>query len=664
MSSSSSSSSFDVSASAGRLAHPLPVLSISPNFSLSHDSPLANALVVLSSTAEDGEIEVRISIGNKKVKLTEVNPHLHGGIVGNHLGETTLSTSDRDLNLDLFVLSSLAQHETSALANYATEVGVILLSHPVRKCTAMVKIGINGFGRIGRMVLRCALEDGSVTVVAVNDPFIGPDYMAYLFRFDSSHGAFNGEVSFQEDCLVIRARLWGPPGSIPWLPSSWKRGLLEPGNLSYKMRELPEVVLDVRLGKKIYLSHEKNPKKIPWGAHGADYVVEATGVFRSVEKCQGHITGGAKKVVITAPSEDAPMFVCGVNEKDYKSSMNIVSNASCTTNALAPIAKVIHDNFQIVEGLMTTIHSVTATQKTVDSPSGKLWRDGRGAFQNIIPASTGAAKAVAMVIPSLYGKLTGMAFRVPVANVSVVDLSVRIRERETDESKVKGKQRRENSLRGEGKVRFVETPRGNSEHRGSLGRVHSTLLCASEVEEKARVKVAMMLFLNVFSQQDGEGIQEHLNTTSMQPPPPSPLEDKIGRVDWTVISDIIGLGKPATYDDIKAKVKEAAEGDMKGILGYTEEEVVSSDFNGDPRSSIFDSKAGIPLNDSFVKLINCRVLWLFVTTQCTPETCVYLVATLSLRGWPYWASDENIKYDNEYGYSMRVVDLIKHMAKS
>nr|CAD7416818.1 unnamed protein product [Timema poppensis] len=193
----------------------------------------------------------------------------------------------------------------------------------------MVNIGINGFGRIGRMVLRCALEDGSVTVVAVNDPFIGPDYMAYLFKFDSSHGAFNGEVSFQEDCLVI-------------------------------------------CGKKIYLSHEKNPKKIPWGAHGADYVVEATGVFRSVDKCQGHITGGAKKVVITAPSEDAPMFVCGVNEKDYKSSMNIVSNASCTTNALAPIAKVIHDNFQIVEGLMTTIHSVTATQKTVDSPSGKV----------------------------------------------------------------------------------------------------------------------------------------------------------------------------------------------------------------------------------------------------------------------------------------------------
>lgn len=328
----------------------------------------------------------------------------------------------------------------------------------------MSKIGINGFGRIGRLVLRASIEKGA-QVVAVNDPFIGVDYMVYLFKYDSTHGRFKGEVKAEGNCLVVN-------------------------------------------GNKIQVFQERDPKAIPWGKAGAEYVVESTGVFTTIEKASAHLEGGAKKVIISAPSADAPMFVCGVNLEAYQPAMKVVSNASCTTNCLAPLAKVIHDNFDIVEGLMTTVHATTATQKTVDGPSGKLWRDGRGAAQNIIPAATGAAKAVGKVIPALNGKLTGMAFRVPVANVSVVDLTVR-------------------------------------------------------------------------------------------------------------------LGKGASYDDIKAKVKEAANGPLKGILGYTEEEVVSSDFIGDNHSSIFDAAAGISLNNNFVKLIS-------------------------------W-------YDNEYGYSNRVVDLIKYM---
>lgn len=328
----------------------------------------------------------------------------------------------------------------------------------------MSKIGINGFGRIGRLVLRASLERGA-EVVAINDPFIGLDYMIYLFKYDSTHGRFKGEVKAEGDFLVVN-------------------------------------------GKKVHVFSERDPKAIPWGKAGAEYVVESTGVFTTIDKASAHLEGGAKKVIISAPSADAPMFVVGVNLDAYDPSYKVISNASCTTNCLAPLAKVIHDNFEIVEGLMTTVHATTATQKTVDGPSGKLWRDGRGAAQNIIPAATGAAKAVGKVIPSLNGKLTGMAFRVPVANVSVVDLTVR-------------------------------------------------------------------------------------------------------------------LGKDATYDDIKAKVKAAADGPLKGILGYTEDDVVSSDFIGDTHSSIFDAKAGIPLNNKFVKLIS-------------------------------W-------YDNEYGYSSRVIDLIKYI---
>lgn len=328
----------------------------------------------------------------------------------------------------------------------------------------MSKIGINGFGRIGRLVLRAALDKGA-QVVAVNDPFINVDYMVYMFKYDSTHGRFKGEVKAEGGFLVIN-------------------------------------------GQKITVFQERDPKNIAWAKAGAEYVVESTGVFTTIEKASAHFEGGAKKVIISAPSADAPMFVCGVNLDAYQPSMKVVSNASCTTNCLAPLAKVIHDNFEIIEGLMTTVHATTATQKTVDGPSGKLWRDGRGAAQNIIPAATGAAKAVGKVIPALNGKLTGMAFRVPTPDVSVVDLTVR-------------------------------------------------------------------------------------------------------------------LAKPAPYDQIKQKVKEAAEGPMKGILEYTEDEVVSCDFTSDTHSSIFDAAAGIPLNDHFVKLIS-------------------------------W-------YDNEYGYSNRVIDLIKYM---
>jgi len=328
----------------------------------------------------------------------------------------------------------------------------------------MANIGINGFGRIGRIVLRAALAKG-VNVVAINDPFIPLDYMVYMFKYDSTHGQFKGDIKVENGLLVVD-------------------------------------------GHKIHVYTEKDPTQIPWGKVGAEYVVDATGVFTTIDKCQAHITGGAKKVIITAPSADAPMYVVGVNHNTYNSSVNVLSNASCTTNCLAPLAKVIHDKFGIVEALMTTVHSYTATQKTVDGPSNKDWRGGRGAAQNIIPSSTGAAKAVGKVIPALNGKLTGMAFRVPTADVSVVDLTCR-------------------------------------------------------------------------------------------------------------------LATPAKYDDIKKAIKAASEGELKGILGYTEDEVVSSDFIGDSHSSIFDANAGIQLSDTFVKLVS-------------------------------W-------YDNEFGYSCRVVDLIKHI---
>lgn len=326
------------------------------------------------------------------------------------------------------------------------------------------KVGINGFGRIGRLVLRCALEKG-VDVVSINDPFIQLDYMVYMFKYDSTHGQYPGSVAAENGKLVVD-------------------------------------------GRAITVHQQMKPELIPWAQDGAEYVVESTGVFTTCAAGEAHFKGGAKKVIITAPSNDAPMFVVGVNHTTYQKSQNIVSNASCTTNCLAPLAKVIHEQFGIVEGLMTTIHAVTATQKTVDGPSGKLWRDGRGAYQNIIPAQTGAAKAVGKVIPELNGKLTGMAFRVPVADVSVVDLTVR-------------------------------------------------------------------------------------------------------------------LNKSTTYDEIKSAVKAASEGELKGILGYTNDQVVSQDFRGDRRSSIFDADAGIMLSPNFVKLI----------------------------AW----------YDNEYGYSHRVVDLISYM---
>ncbi|GFZ12627.1 glyceraldehyde-3-phosphate dehydrogenase of plastid 2 [Actinidia rufa] len=325
------------------------------------------------------------------------------------------------------------------------------------------------FGRIGRLVLRIAVSRDDIDVVAVNDPFVDAKYMAYMFKYDSTHGTFNGII-----------------------------------------RVLDESTLEIN-GKEIKISSKRDPAEIPWGDYGADYVVESSGVFTTLEKASIHKKGGAKKVVISAPSADAPMFVVGVNENAYKPSMDIVSNASCTTNCLAPLAKVVHEEFGIAEGLMTTVHATTgsATQKAVDGPSMKDWRGGRGAGQNIIPSSTGAAKAVGKVLPELNGKLTGMAFRVPTPNVSVVDLTCR-------------------------------------------------------------------------------------------------------------------LEKSASYEDVKAAIKYASEGPLRGILGYTDEDVVSNDFLGDSRSSIFDAKAGMGLSTSFMKLVS-------------------------------W-------YDNEWGYSNRVLDLIEHMA--
>lgn len=335
------------------------------------------------------------------------------------------------------------------------------------RSSGKTKVGINGFGRIGRLVLRVAIARDDIDVVAVNDPFIDAKYMAYMFKYDSTHGVFKGTI-----------------------------------------RVVDESTLEIN-GKQIKVTSKRDPAEIPWGDYGADYVVESSGVFTTVEKALAHVKGGAKKVVISAPSADAPMFVVGVNERTYNPSMNVVSNASCTTNCLAPLAKVVHEEFGIVEGLMTTVHATTATQKTVDGPSMKDWRGGRGAGQNIIPSSTGAAKAVGKVLPELNGKLTGMAFRVPTPNVSVVDLTCR-------------------------------------------------------------------------------------------------------------------LEKSASYEDVKAAIKYASEGPLNGILGYTDEDVVSNDFVGDSRSSIFDAKAGIGLSSSFMKLV----------------------------AW----------YDNEWGYSNRVLDLIEHMS--
>eukprot|EP00013_Stygamoeba_regulata_P018803 CAMPEP_0177654028 /NCGR_PEP_ID=MMETSP0447-20121125/14076_1 /TAXON_ID=0 /ORGANISM="Stygamoeba regulata, Strain BSH-02190019" /LENGTH=339 /DNA_ID=CAMNT_0019157575 /DNA_START=94 /DNA_END=1113 /DNA_ORIENTATION=- len=332
--------------------------------------------------------------------------------------------------------------------------------------SATAKIGINGAGRIGRLVLRAIMQKhtSEVQVVAINDPFQDPASMAHQFKYDSTHGRYEGSVSHEEDTLIID-------------------------------------------GHRIRVFKERDPANIPWGEVGAEYVVESSGVFTTEEKAGAHLKGGAKKVIISAPSADAPMFVMGVNHTTYKKEMNVISNASCTTNCLAPLAKVINDRFGIVEGLMTTVHAVTATQNTVDGPA-RDWRAGRSAIDNIIPSSTGAAKAVGKVIPELNGKLTGMAFRVPTTDVSVVDLTVR-------------------------------------------------------------------------------------------------------------------LEKGASYDVIKAALKEASENELKGILEYTEEEVVSMDMRGSTYSSVFDAGAGIALNDNFVKLIS-------------------------------W-------YDNEMGYSNRVVDLIKYV---
>jgi len=330
-----------------------------------------------------------------------------------------------------------------------------------------MKIGINGFGRIGRLAFRAAIERPGVEVVGIND-LVEPDYMAYMLKYDSTHGPFKGTIAVEGGHLVVN-------------------------------------------GKTIRVTAERDPANLKWGEVGAEIIIESTGLFLTIESAQKHIDAGAKKVVMSAPAkDDTPTFVMGVNHKKLTAAHTIVSNASCTTNCLAPIAKVLNDSFGIEEGLMTTVHAVTATQKTVDSPSAKDWRGGRGAYQNIIPSSTGAAKAVTLVLPELKGKLTGMSFRVPVADVSVVDLTVRLK-------------------------------------------------------------------------------------------------------------------NGASYEQIKQAMKTASEGELKGILGYTEDDVVSEDFKGDPRTSIFDAKAGIALNDNFVKVVS-------------------------------W-------YDNEWGYSNKLIDLVQEVGK-
>lgn len=330
-----------------------------------------------------------------------------------------------------------------------------------------MKIGINGFGRIGRLAFRAAVDRPDIEIVGIND-LVEPDYMAYMLKYDSTHGQFKGTIAVEGGNLVVN-------------------------------------------GKTIRVTAEKDPANLKWNEVGAEVIIESTGLFLTQESAQKHIDAGAKKVVMSAPAkDDTPTFVMGVNHKQLKADQHIISNASCTTNCLAPIAKVLNDKFGIEEGLMSTIHAVTATQKTVDGPSHKDWRGGRGAYQNIIPSSTGAAKAVGLVLPELKGKLTGMSFRVPVADVSVVDLTVRLK-------------------------------------------------------------------------------------------------------------------TPATYEQVKAAMKEASEGELKGILGYTEDEVVSEDFKGDARTSIFDAKAGISLNDHFVKVVS-------------------------------W-------YDNEWGYSNKLIDMVQEVGK-
>ncbi|MDR0952239.1 MAG: type I glyceraldehyde-3-phosphate dehydrogenase [Oscillospiraceae bacterium] len=329
---------------------------------------------------------------------------------------------------------------------------------------AKIKVAINGFGRIGRLAFRAGVDNEDIEFVGLND-MLAPDYMAYMLKYDSVHGRFKGEVSSADGALIVN-------------------------------------------GKSIPVYSEKDPSKLPWAALDVDYVIESTGIFTTLEKAQAHLDAGAKHVVISAPSKDAPMFVVGVNEKTYTKGTKIVSNASCTTNCLAPVAKVVNDKFGIASGLMTTVHATTATQRTVDGPSAKDWRGGRAASTNIIPSSTGAAKAVGKVIPELNGLLTGMSFRVPPVDVSVVDLTV-------------------------------------------------------------------------------------------------------------------NLKTPTTYEEICKALKEASEGELKGVLGYTDEKVVSSDFIGDPRTSIFDADAGIMLNPTFVKLV----------------------------AW----------YDNEWGYSNKIIDLIFHI---
>lgn len=329
----------------------------------------------------------------------------------------------------------------------------------------MIKIGINGFGRIGRLALRVAAQRENVQVVGIND-LLEVDYLAYMLKYDSVHGQFDGEVSVKDGKLIVN-------------------------------------------GNEIRITAERNPEDLKWDEIGAEYVIDATGIFKTKEQAGRHIAAGAKKVIISAPSPDAPMFVMGVNHKELKADEAVFSNASCTTNCLAPLAKVLHDNFEITEGLMTTIHAATATQNTVDAPSSKDWRGGRAAIHNIIPSSTGAAKAVGKVIPSLNGKLTGMSFRVPTMDVSVVDLTVNIK-------------------------------------------------------------------------------------------------------------------KSATYEEVCKVMKEASEGELKGILGYTEDLVVSQDFVGESRTSVFDAKAGIALTGNFIKVVS-------------------------------W-------YDNEYGYSTKIVDLLEYSA--
>ena len=329
-----------------------------------------------------------------------------------------------------------------------------------------IKIGINGFGRIGRLVFRAAIKDNNIEVVGIND-LIEAEYMSYMLRYDSTHGKFDGKVTVEGNNLIVN-------------------------------------------GNKIRVTNEKDPSNLNWSEINAEYIIESTGLFLNKESAKGHLSSGAKKVIMSAPSKDeTPMFVMGVNHLSYTSDMNFVSNASCTTNCLAPMAKVLNDNFGISSGLMTTVHAATASQKVVDGPSLKDWRGGRAAFSNIIPSSTGAAKAVGKVIPSLDGKLTGMAFRVPTVNVSVVDLTANLKTK-------------------------------------------------------------------------------------------------------------------TSYKEICSTMKNASENELKGIMGYTNEDVVSTDFIGDSRTSIFDAGAGIMLNDTFVKIV----------------------------GW----------YDNEWGYSSKVIELINHMS--